>query len=319
MTAAAGLSGGGRCRWLAGAARMGLALAAIAVLVVVGRRNAADLGRVRIRPRPGWLGVALPLYALSSLGLALGWRQELIAFGHRLPTRVAVRIWWRAQLARYVPTGLAAFASRAALAREAGVPASLGAASLAVELAALVGWGSLAAGVALPPAELGAPLRALLVAGAAGGLALLPVAYPRMARVARVGRRVPALETLASTPGRPAALYASLGLYGTSVAVKSAAFVAFTAALVSIRGGDVWLLAGAVQGAAVIGIIGITPAGIGVREGAMIGLLSHRLGTADAAAVAVAWRVWEFGFELGWLGLGTLWRAPRLRTGETCP
>ena len=79
--------------------------------------------------------------------------------------------------------------------------------------------------------------------------------------------------------------------------------------MLSIRAGDAWLLAGAVQAAAVIGIIGVTPAGIGVREGAMIGLLSHRFGTTDAAAIAVAWRAWEFAFELGWLGFGTLVRA----------
>jgi uncharacterized membrane protein YbhN (UPF0104 family) len=285
---------------------MALALTAVAILIWVGQRNASDLGKVHhLRFDARWLVLALPLYGASSLCLALGWRQELAAFGHRLPVLVAIRIWWRAQLARYIPTGLAAFASREVLARDVGVPSMLGAASLVVELVTVIGWGCLAAAIGLPSTLLATGLRVALGAGAIAGLVALPIVYPR---VAAIGRRIPALATLASTPGRRGALYGSLALYGLSIAVKSACFVAFGAALLSIHAGDAWLLAGSVQAAAVIGIIGVTPAGIGVREGAMIGLLSHRFGTTDAAAVAVAWRAWEFSFELAWLGFGTLVR-----------
>jgi len=285
---------------------MVVALTAVGILIWVGRGNATELGKVHLRFDASWLVLALPLYATSSLFLALGWRQELAAFGHRLPVLVAIRLWCRAQLARYIPTGLAAFASREVLARDVGVPSMLGAASLVVELVTVIGWGCLAAAIGLPSSLLSSGLRIALGAGSVAGLVALPIVYPR---VAAVGRRIPALATLASTPGRRGALYGSLALYGVSIAVKSACFVAFGAALLSIRGGDTWLLAGAVQAAAVIGIIGVTPAGIGVREGAIIGLLSHRFGTTDAAAIAVAWRAWEFAFELAWLGFGTVVRA----------
>jgi hypothetical protein len=288
---------------------MGVAALAVAVLVYVGTRNATDLTRVRLRLDVAWLAAAVPVYGAGSLLLALGWRQELAAFGHRLAPAVAVRVWWRAQLARYIPTGLAAFASREVLARDVGVPNMLGAASLVVELATVVGWGCLAAAVGLPSSLLAGPLRIVLGAAAGAGLVALPLAYPR---VAALGRRVPALRTLASLPGRRGGLYGAVALYGASVVIKSLAFVLFARALLPTRGGDVWLLGGAVQGAAVIGIIGVTPAGLGVREGAMIGLLGHRFGATDAAALAVAWRAWEFGFELCWLGLGTLVK-PRRR------
>jgi hypothetical protein len=287
---------------------MVLALAAVAVLVYIGTRNAHDLTRVHLRLDAWWLSVAFPLYASGSLALALGWREELAAFGHRLPVSQSIRIWWRAQLARYIPTGLAAIASREVLAREAGVPNMLGAASLVLELVTIVGWGCLGAAIGLPSSVLATPLRLVLGGGAAAGLVTLPVVYPR---AATVGGRVPALRTLAELYADRPTLYAALGLYGASVAVKSAAFVAFAAALLPVHGHDAWLLAGGVQGAAVIGIIGITPAGLGVREGAMIGLLGHRYGATDAAAIAVAWRAWEFAFELTWLGIGTVWR-PRL-------
>jgi len=291
-----------------------LALAAVGILVWVGHRNASDLAHVHLRLRPAWFALAIPVYAAGSLMLALGWRELLVAFGHRLPLPTAVRVWWRAQLARYVPTGLAAVASRAALAREEGVPAALGAASMALELAALVGWACLMAAIGLPSSLLSAPLRWVLGAAAAAGLATLPLLYPWAAGKVH---RVPVLATLAHTRGRRGSLYAALGLYGVFSVAKAAAFVAFAAALVPLHGRDVWLLAGTVQGAGVIGIIGVTPAGIGVRETAIVGFLYRRIGTADAAALAVAWRAFEFAFELGWLGLGTVWRRPRALAPST--
>ena len=291
-----------RTRVLSGIGRTALALAVAGVLFLVGRSNAHDLGRVHLRLEAGWLLASIPLYAIASLCLAVGWDAELAAFGHRLRLVTAVRVWWRAQLARYVPTGLAAFASRAALARNEGVPASLGAASLAVELACLIGWGSLIAAVGVPSSLLSTPGRLVLGIGAAGGLASLPVLYPRLAGLTK------RFSTLANLECDRPRLYLAEGWYGVSVAVKSVAFVVFAAALTSVHLGDAWLLSGGVQGAAVVGIIGITPAGLGVRETAMVGLLSHRLGTADAAALAVAWRAYEFAFELAWLGLGTVWK-----------
>jgi uncharacterized membrane protein YbhN (UPF0104 family) len=116
------------------------------------------------------------------------------------------------------------------------------------------------------------------------------------------------LDALASTPCNRPVMYRAIGVYGGSILSKSVCFVLFASALVSTRAGDGWLLGGAVQGAAVIGLIGLTPAGLGVREASMIAILSPRFGTGDAAALAVAWRAWEFSFELAWLGFGTVVR-----------
>jgi len=295
----------GRRRAYEAVARTVLALAAIGVLVWIGSRNAHDLSRVRLHLSAVWLVPAVPLTVASGWCLATGWREELAAFGHRLPVGLAVRLWWRAQLARYVPTGLAAVGSRAALARSVGVPGPLGAASFVLELATLVGWAVLVAAVGIPSSLLAAPARVVLGVAAGAGLATLPLLY-RWA--AGIGRRIPALATLSDTPGRHRSLYAAVVLYGGSVTIRSVTFAFFAAALVPVHGRDVWLLAGALQGASVIGMIGVTPAGLGIREGALVGLLGHRFGNGDAAAVAVAWRAWEFAFELGWLGLGTLVR-----------
>ncbi len=270
-----------------------LAVAAAIVLVWIGRRNAHDLGKVHVRLRLWWLSAAIVPYALGSLCLALGWREQLSAWGHLLTRRVAIRIWWRAQLARYVPTGLAAFASRAALAKDEGVPPKIGAGSLGVELGILIAWGSLAAAVGVT--ILSVPLRILLGVGSIGGLVLIPWVAPRVLR----------------HHADPRALGASELVYGASVVLKSAAFLLFAAALVTVHARDAWLLSGAVQGASVIGIIGITPAGLGVRETAMVGMLAHRMTAGDAAAVAIGWRAFEFAFELAWLAVGSMVRRQR--------
>ena len=271
-------------------------------LFVIGRRDTTQLSRVHLRVRPLVLLAAVPLYAIGSLWLALGWREQLVAFGTRIPTMTAVRLWWRAQLARYVPTGLAAFASRAALAAGVGVPPAVGAASLALELAELVGWCGVGAAIGLPSSSLGAPYRLALGLAAFAGLAVLPVSYRRLAAI---GGRIRGLAALASTPGRPQGLYLASLVYGASLAARTAAFVVFSAALLTVSGADTGLLAGSVLAAAIVGIIGVTPAGLGVREGAMVALLRTRFGVGDAAALAVAWRAWEFAFELLWLGVGT--------------
>ena len=257
---------------------------------------------MHLRVRPVVLLAALPPYAIGSLWLALGWREQLVAFGTRLPARLAIRLWWRAQLARYVPTGLAAFASRAALASGVGVPAAVGAASLALEVVELVGWCAVGAAVLLPPSALATPSRALLGTGALVGLILLPITYRRLARV---GGRIPGFAALATTPAHRRGLYEASLVYGASLAARTVAFVIVAAALLTISASDIRLLAGSVLAAAIVGIIGVTPAGLGVREGALVALLKARFGVGDAAALAVAWRAWEFGFELAWLGLGT--------------
>jgi uncharacterized membrane protein YbhN (UPF0104 family) len=70
---------------------------------------------------------------------------------------------------------------------------------------------------------------------------------------------------------------------------------------------DLFLVIGAVNLGAVLGMIGITPAGLGVREGVITVLLAHRFGTGNAAAIAVAMRAWDFAFELVWIGIALGW------------
>jgi uncharacterized membrane protein YbhN (UPF0104 family) len=56
-----------------------------------------------------------------------------------------------------------------------------------------------------------------------------------------------------------------------------------------------------------VGMVGITPAGLGVREGVIAAALGARFGLGEAATLAVLYRAWDFVFELVWLVIALRW------------
>tara|TARA_B100000674_G_scaffold216319_1_gene177405 strand:- start:120 stop:347 length:228 start_codon:yes stop_codon:yes gene_type:complete len=58
-------------------------------------------------------------------------------------------------------------------------------------------------------------------------------------------------------------------------------------------------------------MIGVTPAGLGVREGVMAAILASHFGLVDAAAFALLSRAWEFSFEMLFLAAATWWGRQR--------
>lgn len=299
----------GRRRALA-VARAVLSVALVALVVRVAAGRAAELRDVDLRPRPAYLLAAAPFTLAGGLLLPLAWRRVLAAYGASLGAPAAVRIWCLSQAGRWVPTGVVALASRVVLSARAGVARSLAGASLAVEVAVMVAWGALAAGALLPSSVVPGALRGALVAAGVAGL----VALPALLRLA--GRLVPRFGALAPGAQRPRLVRQAVGLYGANAAAKSLGFVFFAAAFLPVRAGDAALLAGAVNGAAIAGMIGVTPAGLGVREGVLAALVGARFGLGPAAAMAVALRAWDLGFELAWLGVAAaLRRRSRVPTG----
>ncbi|MGH9063459.1 MAG: lysylphosphatidylglycerol synthase domain-containing protein, partial [Acidimicrobiales bacterium] len=290
-------------RWWGRLARLAVVAAVAAVLAKVAVDNAGALANVRFHLHPGWLVAAVPCSVASGLLLALGWRWLLIAWDAGIGPGAAIRIWWRSQASRYLPTGLFAVASREVLSARAGVPPSLGASSNVVELGILVAWGAVVAGALLPSRVLPLPFRVLVVVAGVAAVASLPWVLRLWSRLLprRLLTRFPALTVTGLAPG---ALYRSAGLYAASIAAKSGAFTLVAAGMLAVHPGDAALLMGTVQGASVVGILGVTPAGIGVREGLMGLMLGPRFGLGDALALAVAWRAWELAFELVWLLVG---------------
>ena len=287
-------------RWL-------FVLVVAVVFVRVAVRNADQLRDVDLEVEPVWFVLGAPFTFAGGWLLPVAWSRLVAAYGATLRAVDAVRIWSLAATSRYIPSGLVAVASRVVLASKEGVPRPVGAATSVVELAIVVAWGAVLAGLLLPSRILATPLRVLLASGALLALALLPV-------LLRHARRIPAL---ADAHADTRTLYEAMGLYLANAAVKGAGFVCFAAALVPVEADDIPLLVGAVNAAAILGMVGVTPAGLGVREGFVAAFLRHRFGLGDAAAVAVALRVWDLAFELIWLAV--IATAPRMKKGSTAP
>jgi hypothetical protein len=222
------------------------------------------------------------------------------AYGPVLPRATAVRVWCVSQASRFIPGNVALVASRVLLASREGVPRSLAGASLAIEGGLIVVWGGFFSSW-LPSTWLPGPLRLLMAAGAI----VVVVALPWVLKL--VGRLLPRFPALHPDALHIRHLYEADALYGINNLVRAMGMVFVTAALHTIDPRDIWLIVGAVNLGAVIGMIGITPAGLGVREGIIAVLLTHRFGAGNATAFAVAFRAWDFAWELVWIALALAW------------
>jgi uncharacterized membrane protein YbhN (UPF0104 family) len=270
------------------------------VLVAAAAHNARQLRHVKFEPQPGWLLVAAPFTFLGGFLLPLAWRHTLGAYGVELPRATALRVWCLSQASRFVPGSVALVASRVLLSSREGVSRSLAGASLAIELGLIVVWGGFF-GSWIPSTWLPAPVRVLMALGALVVLLGLPF-------ILRLGGRLlPRFPALAPDAIRVRHLYEAVGLYGLNNLVRGCGFFLVAASLHTVDPRDLWLIVGAVNVAAVLGLIGITPAGLGVREGVIAALLAHRFGTGTAAAMAVAFRAWDFAFELMWIAIAVWW------------
>jgi glycosyltransferase 2 family protein len=263
------------------AARVLFSVAVAVVLAVVVVSAARHLSEVSLTVDVTWLVPGLVLALAAFPLLALGWAELLAASGHHLQGRTAVRLWALAQASRYLPTGLAAVASRAVLAAREGIPRSVTVATIVVEGLLLVSWSAAAGGLLLASPH-HAAVAPVAIAGAAGIVAVPAV----LVATRRLSPRVVAADAVV----------------GVNMAVKGAAFLLLARALLPVHAADTALLFGAVNVAVVAGMVGVTPAGLGVREGVLAALLGHRFGIADATALAVALRAWDLAVELPWVG-----------------
>jgi uncharacterized membrane protein YbhN (UPF0104 family) len=283
----------------------------VAAFVKVGADNAGELREVDLRIRWWQLLLAVPAAMAAAPLLPLGWRRIVQATGHEIGRRDAIRTWYVGQTARYLPTGLVAVASRAVLVARFGVPQAVTVATVIVEMGTIVLVGGGLAGAMLPSSELPGLLRVAIATGALVALLAVPVVLRHGS--SRVARLAPAAPEGWSTR----ALYESELVLLLNGLAKGLVFALFAGAVLPVRWGDVFLLMGAFHAATTVGTIGITPAGLGVREGALAAILAARFGLGDAAALAVVARVWDTAIELIWLGFVHVpWFRRGLRSAE---
>jgi glycosyltransferase 2 family protein len=277
--------------------------------------------------RPAVVPLAASLLLLVAVYVmhALLWRQILTDLAIARPlVRDTIRVYFLASLGRYIPGKVWQLAGLAVLAGRAGIPAGPAAAAAVLGQFGFLTTGLLFLGITLPewPTALGAadngavsatlPLAAgavLLITG--GGLIWLLVATPlghgfRDAVTRRLyarggGRaasRVAAAFALADrVRPRDAAVWATA--YGISWVLLGAAFVLFAAAFHPPLAEQPRFVAGTVAAAYLVGYLFIlVPAGIGVREGAMLLLLQQVMPAGGALVISVLSRLWFTAAEL---------------------
>lgn len=287
-------------------------MATAAMIVWLAARNWDDLRQIDLQVETGWLIGAIAAAFVATLLLAAAWRDLIGGYGTSIARGPALRIWMLSQATRYLPTGLVPIPARAGLAASHGVKPAAAAASVIVEGATLVGWTAVFAAVWAPADWLGTAggwvLRIVIGIGAAVGLVTLPWTLAGAGawwqRVDRCLRRVVVLRLIAdrippdTLSAERTTVWRATSLYGSSVALRLVVSVLAANALIGATGDDAWLIAGATAAGLFVGILGITPAGLGVREVVVAALLADRFGVGDAAAFVIAVRVLEFAHEL---------------------
>lgn len=214
--------------------------------------------------------------------------------GPRLPLGVSIRLFMIANMGRYVPGKVWQIAGLAALAKTRGVPgATAVAAAILGQGIALASATFVGLGAAWSLAD-GAAWRWAVPIGLVGGvvIGLLP---PVFDRVSGLWFRLAKTPRPASLRSRDAAGWLVLGL--ASWTVYAAAFWI----LVRSVGLEASFLptGSAFAAAYVLGYVAVfAPAGIGVREGFLVALLSPQTGAAAAGAVAVIARLWTTLIEV---------------------
>lgn len=252
------------------------------------RAGELALGRANL----GMLATSMALLLAAYAAQALAWHLLVRAAGGASTLRADCARWALSLLGKYVPGKIFHAIGRVLLYRE-HLPGPAGAsAAIVAELLLTLTAAACVAAVALAPHAGQLPFAALPIAaaGAVVGLALsLSTAFDRLA--GRVAARA-----MKSSP--PVLIAPRLRL--VPFALQAASYVLLGAGLHLLARAwdmsDVVPLAVAMGALCLSGIVGvvafIVPAGIGVREGALVWLLAPFGGVSQAAFIAVAARVW---------------------------
>ena len=261
-----------------------------------------------------WYSVSLSLLAAmaGSACMMLAWRVVLADLGSPLPVRVAARINFLAQLGKYVPGAVWAFAAQVELGHDYNVPRRRSFASVAVSLAITVGAGLALALVFLQIGSPGLARRywwALAVLPLIAACLCPPVLGRLLDGLLILLRRQP-LELRPSWRGLAGALALNVAgwlLLGVQVwlLLTDVAGMRGTALLVAVGGYSLAFSAGL--------MLVVLPSGIGAREIILIATLAQLVPYGVAVAIALVTRVVTTASDLAWgtVGLALGRRASR--------
>jgi len=275
------------------AAAVVLVAACFALTLAARWRSVADAAW-RVDPATAALAT---LVLAASFGVVAGLWAVALRSAAGLPLRRGMRIWFLANLVRYVPGNVWSFVGAVELGRRDGAPrrVTLGVMALtqvlSVGTAVLVGLPVLVA----QGARLGRSALGVGIAVAAAAALLLAARRPLLRRLRA---RYPGVRLADVMPGPALAAGLTLG-YVLYWLVAGAAFGVFAASVYPAAGQHLALAVAGFAGAYAAGFLSlVTPGGLGVREGVLVIVLSSVMPAAVAVVVAVLARVWMMAAEL---------------------
>jgi hypothetical protein len=282
----------------------GVAVVSFGTVFVVSRWE--ELFPIIARIGAGSVGLASLFASLAGLCGVLAWREIWPAFGARFSLIISAKYFFVSQVGKYIPGSVWSIAAQAHMTTRWRIPVRtsviVGLVALAVSIAVALALGS--ASVFL----LGEQVRssywwvaALAIVLAA---ALAPPALTRLvSRGLAILRRPPArhMNWTWGQTSRMAVLNLGFWLF---------AGAHFWVILVALGADPVSSLVPAVAGFAVSFALGVmfipAPAGIGVREVALVLFLSSVVGENDAIAAALVSRIVLAFVDFVWAGVGAL-------------
>lgn len=286
-------------KWLV---RTGQVVLVVVVTYGIVRALVPELGRISThdfaqwKPNPIGIAVSLALLLVVYLTHCLMWRVITTRLGGVKPgVKSSLRIYFVSSLGRYIPGKLWQIAGMAMLAQQSGIsPVAATAASVTAQIA-FMSSGLLYLALLLPGWHGSAPLI-----GAAVLFAIATVAFGLRERLRqRLGKRIGDALALIETIQWRDALKWWLA-YAATWALLGAAFVLFVQSFAALDRVQVMRVAGTVAASYLAGYVFlISMAGLGIREGVIIGLLSYTvLPPAGAIVVSVVSRLWFTAAEL---------------------
>ena len=239
------------------------------------------------------------LIVLGTLTVLVGaWTASLRWCAAQITALDAAKVWFTANLARFLPGGVWQFASLALMASRYGVSTAAATATVLLEQIVLLITGLAVVAVFTPAVLQAAWWQGALVVAIILGIVILALPRPG-GRLGRwLERYVPSLKQVWSQLGaRHLLLFIVILIvpwlmYGT-------AFRLLAIGLLGSVAGSWGFYIAAFTGSYLAGVIAVfAPAGLFVREAALIGVLTPVIGGGDAAILAVASRIWLTALEI---------------------
>jgi hypothetical protein len=263
------------------------------------RANWLQIRNYDWRLDPLLLGLSLAVLLGANLANVEIWRLAITRLGHGVSHRRAMRLYFVAGLAKYIPGSVWQYFGWYHLSQREGIEGvSAGVSIVVVQL--LSAWaGALVAAAAFAASGSDQIVRQMLVVLIMIALGLVALQPRLMARVLNWGLRLLRRPTVSlDLSFRDLAILC--GLYLLSYIPWGLALFLFANSLTPVSWHRFAAFLGVFPAAYVLGLLApFAPAGVGVREGALIYLLTFFVPLPQATIIALLSRPWVMAVEVG--------------------